>query len=84
MALQDETIIRYKAFYENLVDGNVEDLRSLAAPNVRYRDPFIDSKGIDAVTGSMHTWFRDLDEIHFEMKGGAVDGLVGFQMISEY
>jgi uncharacterized protein YdeI (YjbR/CyaY-like superfamily) len=35
VALQDETITRYFAFYENLVDGNVEDLRGLAAPNVR-------------------------------------------------
>jgi hypothetical protein len=79
VALQEETIAKHKAFYENLTDSTVDDYRNLAAPNVWYRDPLMDSKGIDAVTASIHKWFRDLDEIQFEMKDGAVNGLVGIQ-----
>ena len=76
MALLDEAITRYRAFFETLTDETVEDLRILATPHVRYRDPTMDSKGIDAVTASMHKWFRDLDGIQFRITGGAVDGLV--------
>ena len=79
MALLDETITRYQAFYEHLTDENVEDFRVLATPNVRYRDPTMDSKGIEAVTATMHKWFHDLDEIQFQMMAHAVDGLVVFQ-----
>jgi limonene-1,2-epoxide hydrolase len=79
VALLDKAIASYQAFFENLTDETVEDLRILATPHVRYRDPTMDSKGIDAVTASMHKWFRDLNEIQFEMKDSAVDGLVGFQ-----
>jgi steroid delta-isomerase len=79
MALLDETITKYQAFFENLTDAKVEEFRDLAIPNVRYRDPLMDSKGIDAVIASMHNWFRYMDEIQFEMKDGAIDGLVGFQ-----
>jgi hypothetical protein len=76
VALLDKAIASYQAFFENLTDETVEDLRILATPHVRYRDPTMDSKGIDAVTASMHKWFRDLDGIQFRITGGAVDGLV--------
>jgi steroid delta-isomerase len=76
VALQDEAIARYKAFFETLTDESVEDLRMLATPHVRYRDPTMDSKGIDAVTASMHKWFHDLEGIKFVITGHAVNGLV--------
>ncbi len=79
MTQLDETISRYQAFFEKLTDEKVDGYRALATPNVRYRDPTMDSKGIDAVIASMHKWFRDMDEIQFEMKAHAVDGLVMFQ-----
>jgi hypothetical protein len=76
VALLDEAMSKYQAFFETLTDETVEDLRILATPYVRYRDPTMDSKGIDAVTASMHKWFRDLEGIKFVVTGHAVNGLV--------
>ncbi len=76
MALIDEAMSKYQAFFETLTDETVEDLRILATPHFRYRDPTMDSQGIEAVTASMHKWFRDLEGIKFVKTGHAVNGLV--------
>lgn len=75
----DTAITRNQKFFESLTDGTVDGFRDIAAHNVRYRDPLMDAKGIDAVLASMHKWFRDLDDVKFEMKGFARDGQVGYQ-----
>lgn len=79
MSVASETIARYQAFFESLTDSSVEDFRNLAAPTVRYRDPLMDARGIDAVAASMHKWFRDMDGIQFHMTRHAADDLVVFQ-----
>ncbi|MGD8752993.1 MAG: nuclear transport factor 2 family protein [Anaerolineales bacterium] len=79
MTLREETITRYQAFFENLTDENVEDFRQLAAPEACYRDPFMDSKGHEAITASLHKWFQNLDEIQFILTDHAVNGLIVFQ-----
>lgn len=79
MPVAREVIERYQQFYETLTDASVEDFRRLATPEVRYQDPLMDSKGINAVVASMHKWFQDLEGIRFEMKRHAVDDLVVFQ-----
>ena len=78
MVVSDDTISRYWALWENLTDESVEEYRNLATPDVRFRDPLTDSKGIDAVIASFHKFFRDLDEIQFRVKTYAVDGPVVF------
>lgn len=79
MAIAPETISTYQRFFENLTDKRVENFRTLAAPNMRYRDPLMDSQGIDAVVASMHKWFKDMDEIQFEMAQYAQNDLIVFQ-----
>ena len=79
MSITNDVIQRYHAFFEQLTDDRVEGFRDIAADNVRYRDPLMDSQGIDAVIASMHKWFEDLDDIQFTMKEHAETGLVMFQ-----
>jgi len=79
MAVTEEIIKKYQAFFENLTDENVDEFRNLAVPRIRYQDPFMDSRGIDAVTASMHKWFKNLTEIQFQMTSHGVDGFMVFQ-----
>jgi steroid delta-isomerase len=72
----EEKMLKYKKYWDELTDESVEGLRELASPNVRYRDPFMDAKGIDAVVAYHHKWFANLDDNKFEIKEYAVNGLV--------
>jgi hypothetical protein len=79
MSISAEIVSRYQAFFENLTDERVENFRDLATATVRYRDPLMDSKGIDAVVASMHKWFKDMEEIQFQITKHAQEELVLFQ-----
>ncbi|NOR40653.1 MAG: hypothetical protein GQ537_05545 [Gammaproteobacteria bacterium] len=79
MEISDEVISRYQAFFESLTNESVEQFRDLAADNVRYRDPLMDSKGINNVISSMHKWFEDMDEIQFTTTKHAQTDSVLFQ-----
>jgi steroid delta-isomerase len=74
----DATLIRYNKFVEQLTDETVEEFRRFASPNVRYRDPLMDAKGIDEALAYMHKWFTDLDDLRFEIKGYARHGRQAF------
>lgn len=63
-------------FFETLTDASVEDFRALASPGVRYRDPFVDAKGIEAVVAYMHKWFSGMDDLRFEFVHHAQAGNV--------
>lgn len=66
----------YAAFFERLSDESVDDLRQLASPQLRYRDPLTDRRGIDAVTDYMHTWFQTMDDLSFDVDLHAAHGNV--------
>ena len=66
----------YLAFFEGLSDESVDGLRRLAAPEMRYRDPLTDRRGIDAVTDYMHKWFQTMDDLSFDVGLHAVHGNV--------
>ncbi len=72
----DAAISAYTRFFETMTDASVEGFRELAAPGVRYRDPFADAKGIDAVIAYMHKWFKDMDGLRFELGDHAQVGNV--------
>lgn len=78
MTLTKDTITGYRAFFETLTAENVDGFRSLATDDVRWRDPFVDVKGIDSAIAYILSWFNDLDGLHFIVKDFAVDGLIGF------
>jgi hypothetical protein len=79
LSLTDEVIKTYQAYYENLTENTVEEIRNLAVPEFRYRDPFVDAQGIDAVVDHLHNWFRSMSDIKFIMEEYAVDNLIWFQ-----
>ena len=74
----DATRIRIQKFFEQLTDESVEEYRELASPNVRYRDPLVDAKGIDAAVAHLHKLFTDFDDLHFEIKDYAQHGRQAF------
>ena len=67
----DATLSRYNKLIEQLTVENVEELREFFSPNIHYRDPMMDAKGVDAALAYMHKLFTDLDGIQFEIKGCA-------------
>ena len=74
----DAILIRYQKFMEQLTDQSVDELRELVSPNVRYRDPVTDVKGVDAVLAIVHKYFADFDDLRFETKGYARHGHLAF------
>lgn len=74
----DATLMRYKEFFDHITNDSVEQLREFASPDVRYRDPFVDARGIDAVIAYMHRWFAGFEDLRFETKSYARNGLDGF------
>ena len=69
---------RYNAFFDQRTDESVDNYRELASPDIHYRDPMVDVKGIDATLACMHKWFEDLDELEFETIGQARSGKLAF------
>ena len=61
----EQTAAAYVAFFETLTDASVEDVRRLATPQMRYRDPLTDRRGIEEVTAYMHEWFQTMDDLSF-------------------
>jgi len=68
----------YIRFYETLTPKSVGELRSLVAPDVRFRDPFNDVQGVDAYERVLAKMFEDLDEPRFEVRHSALEGAIGF------
>lgn len=60
-------VATYIRFFESLTDESIEDFRQFAAPDVRYRDPFIDCHGPDEVIAAMHHWFEVMEDLTFDI-----------------
>ena len=68
----------YVRFYETLTPETIGALSSLVTPDVRFRDPFNDVKGIDAYQRILAKMFDDLDAPTFEVRHAVLDGMVGY------
>ena len=66
----------YLQFFACLSDGTVDDIRQLAAPGMRYADALTDRRGIDQVTGYLHSWFESMQDLRFDVHAQALDGHV--------
>ena len=62
------------SFYRDLSPATVPQLRALARPDMRFRDPFNDLVGIDPVLVLFAKMFEDLDSIAWDVTGWALDG----------
>ena len=74
----DAALIRYEKLAEQLADERVEEFRELASPNVHFRDPVTDVKGVDAVVAYLHKLLADTDGLQFEYLGHARHGRQAF------
>jgi steroid delta-isomerase len=74
----DARLIQYTEFFDQLTDETVEEFRRLASPNVRYRDPLTDAKGIDAAVAYLYKVNADLEGLQSEVKGYARNGRLAF------
>lgn len=72
-ALDPRPYIRY---FETLSRDSVADLRALAAPDMRFVDPFNDVVGVDRVVRVLDAMYDDLDRPRFEVSDHATSGLV--------
>ena len=57
----------YGAYFETLRPDNVERLRDLASPEIRFEDPFNEVQGVDQVIRLLDRMFEDATEVSFAM-----------------
>ena len=67
-----EALDAYAAFFEGLSLERLHRLDELCAPEVRFRDPFNDLRGVAQFQAVLAKMFRDLAEPRFEVTDRAV------------
>ena len=76
MAIIDDAIEAYVAFFEELTPGSLDLLETLCTPDVRFRDPFNDVRGLAAMRRVFEKMFEDVREPRFVVTDRAVSGQV--------
>lgn len=74
---QHRALAAYARFYEHLSSQNLEALRDLAAPSVRFKDPFNDMIGVDAFIAATAAMFR-FGTPRFEILDTALSDRAGY------
>lgn len=74
----DAAIAAYVAFYEGLTPESLDQLESLCAPEVWFRDPFNDVTGVAAYRAILTRMFEDVSAPRFEVRDWAVSGRVAY------
>jgi steroid delta-isomerase len=64
----------YRRFLEGLNPAAIDQLNTLAAPDVHYHDPFVDARGLVAVKRVFHRLFDEVDAPRFTITHSACDG----------
>jgi steroid delta-isomerase len=64
----------YGSYFETLRPDNVDRLHDLAAPDMRFVDPFNDMRGVNQVVRLLHRMFEDATEVSFRMLDQACQG----------
>lgn len=62
-------LTRYAAFYESLSPETLPRLRDLVTPDVRFRDPFSEVRGIDAMLRIFAAMYEDCTDVRFIITG---------------
>lgn len=57
---------RYQRYFEALSPATVGELRQLAAPDMRFVDPFNDVTGVDKVIAVLSAGFEDAEGLRFD------------------
>lgn len=64
----------YAAYFERVSLDNLNELRDLCAPDVRFRDPFNDVRGHDQIVRVFAKMYEHVAEPTFEVIDNAVSG----------
>ena len=56
--MSEQALAAYARFYETLSPDTLDGLRRLVAPEVRFKDPFNDLRGVDALLRATSAMFR--------------------------
>lgn len=64
----------YVVFWETVTPAALDRLDQVFAPDIRFQDPFNDSRGYDALRGVLMSMFRHLDEARFVVTRAADAG----------
>lgn len=56
--MNEQALAAYARFYETLSPGTLDELRRLVAPEVRFKDPFNDVRGVEALLRATAAMFR--------------------------
>jgi predicted ester cyclase len=65
---------RYRQFLETLTPDTVDRLRDVVTSDVRFKDPFNDVRGADAMTRVFRHMFENVADIRFTVGHMASDG----------
>jgi len=65
-------ITAYVAFYETLSPQSLANMETVVAPDVHFRDPFNDVRGLDAYRRILTKMFEDVPDIKFTVGYHAV------------
>ena len=76
MTAQSDLVERYVACFEQLAPERLESLTDLFAVSARFKDPFNDVKGRDAIRRVFEHMFTQLSSPRFRVTAQAVDGNV--------
>ena len=68
----------YGEFLERISPERIDELRALAAPDLRFKDPFNEVQGIEQVQRVFHKMFEDASDIRFNVLHMACAGPVGY------
>jgi len=74
LSVVDSAARSYAAFFEALSPDRLGELEELCAPDVHFRDPFNDTRGIPAMAAVLRDMFERVDGPRFTVTGTAVDG----------
>lgn len=64
---------RYKRYLEALTPSSLEQLSDYVTSDVRFRDPFNDVRGVDAMSRVFTHMFQNVGDVHFVVETYAVN-----------
>jgi hypothetical protein len=64
----------YVRYYEALSPATLKDLETVVAPDVRFKDPFNEVRGVEAYRRLLAKMFEAVPDVRFTVSHRAVDG----------
>lgn len=68
----------YIALYESMTPDSLDRLERYFSPEVRFKDPFNDVIGVDAIRGIFEHMYHTLDQPEFSVNTQAMSGATAF------